>query len=207
MTLLKKLIKPLTKKPAVFSETPQSDQRWIGLLEGTSTCPCCNVAVHELLSLAYNAPEEWVGTDPAQDNDAFFAAPGDILTHDFCRIQDKHFVRTVMLLPFHDIEYCLILGVWVYLDKASFYLFHDSYPSRKQGDLDMQFGWIANVIPGYPGPHACCIQPRDSYQLPITHAALEEDTLYGLQLDGMTYEMLMTMLEEFGHTGISDQTG
>jgi hypothetical protein len=112
-----------------------------------------------------------------------------------------------MLLPFHDIEYCLILGVWVYLDKASFYLFHDSYPSGKQGDLDMQFGWIANVIPGYPGPHACCIQPRHSYQRPITHAALEEDTLYGLQLDGMTYEMLMTMLEEFGHTGISDQTG
>ena len=51
------------------------------------------------------------------------------------------------------------------------------------------------------------IQPRDGFQRPITHAALEEDALYGLQLDGMTYEMLIAMLEEYGHTGLSDQTG
>jgi len=31
--------------------------------------------------------------------------------------------------------------------------------------------------------------------------------LYGLQLDGMSFEMLITMLEEYGHTGLSDQTG
>ena len=29
--------------------------------------------------------------------------------------------------------------------------------------MDMQFGWIANVIPGYPGLHACFIQPRDGF--------------------------------------------
>ena len=46
--------------------------------------------------------------------------------------------------------------------------------------MDMQFGWIANVIPGYPGLHACFIQPRDGFQRPITPAALEEDAVYGL---------------------------
>ena len=28
-----------------------------------------------------------------------------------------------------------------------------------------------------------------------------------LQLDGMSFEMLITMLEKYGHTGLSDQTG
>ena len=51
------------------------------------------------------------------------------------------------------------------------------------------------------------MQQRDGFQRPSTHAALEEDALYGLQLDGMTYEMLIAMLEEYGHTGLSDQTG
>ena len=95
----------------------------------------------------------------------------------------------------------------MHLDKPSFDQFYETYSSGEQGAMDMQFGWIANIIPGYPGPHACCIQPRDGFQRSITHAALEEDTLYGLQLDGMTYEMLITMLEEYGHTGLSDQTG
>ena len=73
--------------------------------------------------------------------------------------------------------------------------------------MDMQFGWIANVISGYPGLHACFIQPRDGFQRPITPAALEEDALYGLQLDGMSFEMLITMLEDYDHTGLADQTG
>jgi len=112
-----------------------------------------------------------------------------------------------MLLPFHDIESCLILGIWVHLDKPSFDQFYETYPSSEQRAMDMQFGWIANIIPGYQGPHACCIQPRDGFKRPIIHAALEEDALYGLQLDGMSFEMLITMLEEYGHTGLSDQTG
>jgi hypothetical protein len=78
-----------------------------------------------------------------------------------------------MLLPFHDIEGCLILGIWVHLDKPSFDQFYETYPIGEQGAMDMQFGWIANIIPGYAGPHACCIQPRDGFQRPITHAALE----------------------------------
>ncbi|NDD88664.1 MAG: DUF2199 domain-containing protein, partial [Rhodobacteraceae bacterium] len=52
-----------------------------------------------------------------------------------------------MLLPFHDIESCLILGIWVHLDKPSFDQFYETYPSGEQRAMDMQFGWIANIIP------------------------------------------------------------
>ena len=69
--------------------------------------------------MAYSAPEEWDSDSKSQDNDAFHTAIDDILTHYFFGIQDRHFVRTVMLLPFHDIEGCLILGIWVHLDKPS----------------------------------------------------------------------------------------
>ena len=176
---------------------------WIALLNGERTCPYCNTP----LSLAYCAPEEWHGDNKSQDNDAFLTATHDILALDFCRMQDRHFVRTVMLLPFHDIEGCLILGIWVHLDKPRFDLFYETYPSGEQVAVDMQFGWIANVIPGYPVPHACFIQPRDGFQRPIKHARLEADALYGLQLDSMSFEMLITMLEEYGHTCLSDRTG
>ena len=207
MTFFKKFIQPSDKKKSAFTETPEPETRWIALLEGTATCPCCDVPLRDLLSLAYFGPEEWSQTEPPQDNDTFFTAQGDVLTHDFCRIGDKHFVRTVMLIPFHDVEYCLILGTWVYLDQPSFDRFHDSYPSGEQGALDMQFGWIANVIPGFRGPHPCCIQPRNNFQRPIAHAALEEDPLYGAQIDGITYDMLLDMLEGFGHTGIARKIG
>ncbi len=103
--------------------------RWIDLLKRERTCPCCNTPLRDLLSLAYSAPEEWDGDNTSQDNDAFHTATGDILTHDFCIIQDRHFVRTVMLLPFHDIEGCLILGIWVHLHKPSFDQFYETYPS------------------------------------------------------------------------------
>ena len=106
--------------------------RWIGLLTGERTYPCCNTPLRDLLSLAYSAPEEWDGDNTSQDNDAFISTKGYILTKDFCRILDRHFVRTVMLLPFHDIEGCLILGVWVHLDKPSFDQFYETYPSGKQ---------------------------------------------------------------------------
>ena len=114
--------------------------RWIDPLKGERTCPCCNTPLLDLLSLAYSAPEEWEDKNTSQDNDVFHTATGDILTHDFCRIQDRHFVRTVMLLPFHDIEGCQLLGIWVHLDKPSFDLFYETYPSGEQGAMDLQFG-------------------------------------------------------------------
>ena len=71
--------------------------RWIDLLTGEHNCPCFNTPLRDLLSLAYSAPEEWYGDNTSQDNDAFHTATDDCLTQDFCRIQDRHFVRTVML--------------------------------------------------------------------------------------------------------------
>ncbi|NCW60209.1 MAG: DUF2199 domain-containing protein [Rhodobacteraceae bacterium] len=123
MRLLNKFSQKPNGPPPAFSETHEPDMRWIDLLTGERTCPCCNTPLRDLLSLAYSAPEEWEGDNTPKDNEAFHTATGDILTHDFCRIQDRHFVRTVMLLPFHDIERFLILGIWVHLHKPSLDLF------------------------------------------------------------------------------------
>jgi hypothetical protein len=98
VTLLNKFTqKPNDPAPA-FSETPEPDMRWIDLLTGEHTCPCFNTPLHDHLSLSYYAPEEWYGDNTSQDNYAFHTATDDILTHDFCRIQDRHFVRTVMFI-------------------------------------------------------------------------------------------------------------
>ena len=111
MTLLNKFTKKTNDPPPAFSETPRPDVSWIDLLKGERTCPCCKAPLRDLLSFAYSAPGEWDSDSTSQDNDAFHTATGDILTHEFCRIQDRHFVRTVLLLPFHDIEGCLFLDI------------------------------------------------------------------------------------------------
>lgn len=107
--------------------------RWIDLLKGERTCPCCNTPLLDLLSLAYSAPEEWEDKNSSQDNDVFHTATGDILTHDFCRIQDRHFLRTVMLLPFHDIEGCQLLGIWcIWINPVLIY-FTKRIPAANKG--------------------------------------------------------------------------
>ena len=57
----------------------------------------------------------------------------------------------------------------------------------------MQFGWLQHHL-SYRVTRMLHPTPR-WVSRPITHAALEEDALYGLQLDGMSFEMLITMLE------------
>ena len=104
MTLLNKFTQKPNDPPPAFSETPKPDMRWIDLLTGERTAPCHNSPLCDLLSLAYSAPEECDGDNTSQDNDAFHSAKGDILTNDFCRILDRHFVRTVMLLPFTTLK-------------------------------------------------------------------------------------------------------
>ena len=132
MTLLNKFTQKPNDPPPAFSETPKPDMRWIDLLTGERTCPCCNTPLRDLLYLAYSAPEEWDGDNTSQDNDALHSAKGDILTNDFCRILDRHFVRTVMLLPFHDIEGCLILGIWAHLDKPPLISFTKRIPAANK---------------------------------------------------------------------------
>ena len=88
------------------------------------------------------------------------------------------------------------MGIWVHLDKQ-FDQFYETYQRRTRGDghaiwMDCQHH------PRLSRSARICIN-RDGFQRPITHAALEEDALYGLQLDGMSFEMLITMLEEYGH--------
>jgi len=119
VTLLNKFTQKSNDPPPAFSETPEPDMRWIDLLKGERTCPCCNTPLLDLLSLAYSAPEEWEDKNTSQDNDVFHTATGDILTH---------------------IEGCQLLGIWVHLDKPSFDLFYETYPSGEQGAMDMQFG-------------------------------------------------------------------
>jgi len=62
-------------------------------------------------------------------NNTFYTATGDTLTYVFCGIQDRYLVSTCILLPLHDIEHFLILGILVHLDEPSFDRFYETYNS------------------------------------------------------------------------------
>jgi hypothetical protein len=184
----------------VFHETPPIDNRWALIHATDLPCTCCDASLKSLLSLAYTAPEDWQGDAKAQDNSAILnAVQGDILTHDLCRIGDKHFIRSVMIIPLVGCADPVILGVWVSVDRNTFDTYLTTMPLGTQGSMPLLFGTLGNVIPGYGSDQACVMQPRDHFQRPITHAALEEDPLYIAQIDGSDFDQLMAFLAGYGH--------
>jgi len=184
----------------VFHETPPIDGRWALIHAADTLCRCCDTSLQSLLSIAYTAPEEWRGSAIAQDNSAILdAVQGDILTHDLCRIGDKHFIRSVMIIPLVGCADPVILGIWVRVDDKTFGTYLTTMPLGTQGSMPLLFGTLANVIPGFGTDHPCVMQPRDNFQRPITHAALEEDPLYIAQIDGFDFDQLLAFLAGYGH--------
>lgn len=185
---------------SVFNETPRVDSRWALIHAAETRCSCCDAPLKSLLSLAYSAPEDWNRDTIAQENIVFLnASKGDILTHDLCRIGDKYFIRSVMIIPLVGCADPIILGVWVSVDPKTFETYLDTMPQGTQGTMPLLFGKLGNVIPGYGIDQACVMQPRDNFQHPITHAAIEEDPLYIAQIDGFDFDQLMVFLAGYGH--------
>lgn len=183
-----------------FHETPRIDSRWALIHTPDTICSCCNTSLKSLLSLAYSAPEDWHGDAIAQDNSAILHCPkGDILTHDLCRIGDNHFIRSVMIIPLVGCADPVILGVWVRVDDTTFSDYLTTMPQGTQGNMPLLFGTLGNIIPGYGTHQACVMQPRDNFQRPITHAALEQDPLYIAQIDGFDFDQLLAFLGGYGH--------
>ncbi|GEM_PF-437525 len=199
---------PAPSPSTQFSETPAIDPRWAHIHDDQNICGCCETTLKDLLSLAYVAPERWTGTASPQDNSAILHPDTtDILTHDLCRMADHHFIRTVMIIPLIGCADPIILGIWVEVDQACFHTYLDTMPLGQQGVMPLMFGKTANIIPGFGMGQACVMQPRDDFQRPITHIAIEEDPLYIAQIDGFDFDQLITLLAGYGHKFLSADVG
>lgn len=110
------------------------------------TCSRCGKE-HDGLPLdwAFDAPTYWEGP----------RADGDFLNEDVCVWTDdggdrSYFVRGLIEIAVNDSEDTFAYGVWSSLSERSFERFMQLYDDPERTREPAYFGWLSNVLPGYP---------------------------------------------------------
>lgn len=180
-------------------DTPSLDPRWRDLSLGKFRCGCCDKNFTDLLSMGYSAPEDWPSDKIRASSHDIDLADETFLTQDLCKFSNRHFVRAVLLLPLLGSEVPFLIGIWVEISETYFRSFAAEMPSGKQGQLEIMFCRLANIIPPFRIGLPCIMKPRDNFQRPVVHIAIEEDPLYAAQIDGLDFDQLLDMLRPHGH--------
>lgn len=124
------------------------------------------------------------------------------LNEDICVIlQQDFFVRGTLEIPVHGQDEPYTLGLWVSLSKPNFDRYIETFDdSPDEGPF---FGWLCNVIPGYPDTlllktnvffRSGGIRPRIELQ-PTDHP------LASAQRDGISMDALRQLIEANLHRG------
>lgn len=171
------------------------------MLSSSRQCRCCGATFAQLLSLACDRPDLCPEDMPLQDNSAILADKGDILTEDFCRLGDLHFLRCVLAVPLigcEDEEF--ILGTWASVSADDFADYLDLFDLRETESLGKCPAWLSNAIPpGVSEPVAGMLHMRPEGQYPELKIAETGHPLYPLQKNGAQLDELFELLYSYGH--------
>jgi len=171
------------------------------MLTSSRQCSCCGATFAQLLSLACDRPDMCPEDMPLQDNSAFLAETGDVLTDDFCRLGDLHFLRCVLAVPLigtEDAEF--VLGTWASVSPEDFEAYLDLFELRETEILGNRPAWLSNAIPpGLNEPVAGMLHMRPEGQYPELKISETGHPLYPLQKNGAQLEELFELLYSYGH--------
>lgn len=138
---------------------------------------------------------------PQQDNSAFLGEKGDVLTDDFCRIGDLHFLRCVLAVPLiggEDAEF--VLGTWAGVSAEDFSEYLDLFELRETEALGKRPAWLSNAIPPDMGdPVAGMLHMRPEGHYPELKISESSHPLHALQKNGAHLEELFDLLYSYGH--------
>jgi len=171
------------------------------MLTSSRQCRCCGATFAQLLSLACDRPDLCPEDTPQQDNAAVTAETGDVLTDDFCRIGDLHFVRCILaisLIGGDDEEF--VLGTWASVSAEDFVDYLDLFDMPETEGLGKRPAWLSNAIPpGVGEPVAGMLNMRSPGQYPEMTISETSHPLYPLQKKGANLEELFELLYSYGH--------
>lgn len=177
------------------------DAHFARMLTSSRQCRCCGATFAQLLSLACDRPDQCPEDTPQQDNAAINAEVGDVLTDDFCRIGDLHFLRCVLAIPLiggNDEEF--VLGTWASVSPEDFIDYQDMLDMAATEGLGKRPAWLSNAIPPSMGePVAGMLDMRSSGQYPELKISETSHPLYPLQRNGADLEELFELLHSYGH--------
>ncbi|WP_425043763.1 DUF2199 domain-containing protein [Primorskyibacter sp. S87] len=170
------------------------------LLTGVRTCRCCGASFRELLNLDFDRPGICPLDLPVLDNSALLGEFGDVLTQDFCRLDESRFIRGQLVLPIRSAGAELVLGIWVQLSPDAFE--HHVTASLMGGEeaLEAMEGWLANPLPvNDEGPVACLAHLAPGAERPEFQITEADHPLTDLQQDEMPIDSVFEWLHAFGH--------
>ena len=177
------------------------DPHFARLLSSQRTCNCCGATFAQLLSLSCDRPDICSEDLVVQDNSALLTERGDVLTEDFCRLGDLHFLRVVLGLPIQGaggVEF--ILGTWASVAPEVFDEYLSLLDVRETETMGPKPAWLANAVPLSEGaPPAGRIRPRADGQYPDLDIVETAHPLYELQSRGLDFEEVLEMLYAYGH--------
>jgi hypothetical protein len=170
------------------------------LMASRRVCRCCGTGFAQLLSLEYDRPDFCPPDLPKLDNSALMVERGDVLTDDFCRVEDYRFLRCVLILPLGDGPHEMLLGVWCAVSPDHFDDYIELFDQGETVEMGPVPGWLGNSVPpGSDIPLACVLHMQDSDQRPETEITERGHRLRQMQETGLDLGDLVQMLRDFGH--------
>ncbi|WP_300550119.1 DUF2199 domain-containing protein [Roseovarius sp.] len=170
------------------------------LMTSRRKCRCCGATFAQLLSLEYDRPDMCPPDLPKLDNSALFLETGDVLTEDFCRLEDYRFIRSVMSLPLGHTEHEFVLGIWCAVSPDHFDTYADLFDEQETDELGVVPGWLSSAVPpGSEIPVAANLHMLPGDQRPELEVTDKSSPLRDLQKHGLTLVDILELLHAFGH--------
>ncbi|CUH76995.1 DUF2199 domain-containing protein [Tropicibacter naphthalenivorans] len=120
------------------------DSRWKRFNDEARACPCCGVQFNGIFDIGFSEPEDW---PHAPYTGAPVEVEDDVLTSDYCRIDGRHFLRAVLLLPVRGADDNFGFGAWVEVSRDVARAYGETFgddPQPFEGE-----GLLANTLPGF----------------------------------------------------------
>ena len=107
-------------------------------------CPQCGDE-HDLVDMevAFGMPDDFFSLAEGERN-----SRGKI-SDDFCQLDDRYFVRSVIPVPVKDRAGIYCWGVWVELNKDDFFKTYDTWDEDDVSHIPKLAGKLANALPDY----------------------------------------------------------
>jgi hypothetical protein len=173
-----------------------ADPRWMRLNDPHFTAKGFTGGAFDL---DIDRPAEWTGGEPVRGDDPF--DPNNVLTDDFCIIDDKRFfIRGVIELP--------ILGgggkslgyaIWAEVSRASFNDYVKAFDDPSAAPPPM-VGTFANQLQGFAGTlgQACTVRHRPGPARPQVTLNDARQPMAEAQLRGITLDRLLELYRLVG---------
>ncbi|UWQ89943.1 DUF2199 domain-containing protein [Aliisedimentitalea scapharcae] len=170
------------------------------LMNSRRKCRCCGASFAQLLSLEYDRPDPCPPDLPKLDNSALLMERGDVLTEDFCRVDDYRFLRSVLVLQLGDGPNEMVLGVWCAVSIDHFDAYVDLFDGQETTDLGSIPGWLSSAVPpGSEIPMSCVLHMQPDDQRPEVEITERGNELKMLQETGLDLMDLLQILHDYGH--------